>query len=153
MNGLQALTACAGEWRGNNRLQDPHANLADDSPATASVSPVLGGKFVRIDYTWARQDQPHEGSLLIGWEAKAGVASAYWADTWHNGDKVMACTGTVDATGALAVQGSYAAPPGPDWGWRIRIEPQAARALRVVMHNLWPEGRADLAVEIDLAPA
>jgi hypothetical protein len=47
------------------------------------------------------------------------------------------------------VRGSYAAPPGPDWGWRTDVTPNAER-LRVVMHNVWPEaqgGKEELAVE------
>ena len=46
----------------------------------------------------------------------------------------------------LAVKGTYAAPPGPDWGWRIEITPDEG-TLRVVMFNIWPEGKEALAVE------
>jgi hypothetical protein len=47
----------------------------------------------------------------------------------------------------LSVRGSYAAPPGPDWGWRIEITPDG-RTLRIVMFNIWPDGsREDLAAE------
>jgi hypothetical protein len=47
------------------------------------------------------------------------------------------------------VRGKYAAPPDPDWGWRIDVQP-GGRTLRVVMHNVWPEaqgGKEELAVE------
>ena len=44
----------------------------------------------------------------------------------------MACEGAVEPDWAIAVHGSYAAPPGPDWGWRIFIRPAdgTARARR-----------------------
>jgi Protein of unknown function (DUF1579) len=141
----EALTPCAGRWAGTNRLQDPHANIAGDSPATAVLTPVLGGRFLRLDYTWAYRGAPQEGSILFGGDP-AGALTAHWIDTWHMGDLVMACRGAVEAGGVVSVRGSYAAPPGPDWGWRIDLYPGADK-LRVVMFNIWPDGREELAVE------
>ncbi|HSK76202.1 MAG TPA: DUF1579 family protein, partial [Thermoanaerobaculia bacterium] len=92
-------------------------------------------------------EAPQEGSLLIGFNKKTETITAHWIDSFHNGNNVMACTGPKPDGPSLSVQGSYAAPPGPDWGWRIRITPDGD-ALRIVMHNLWPEGgQEDLAVE------
>jgi hypothetical protein len=62
-------------------------------------------------------------------------------------DKSMSCQGIVGAEGIVSVKGSYAAPSGPDWGWQIDIEPQTADAFRISMHNLSPDGKAELAVE------
>jgi Protein of unknown function (DUF1579) len=149
---LDSLVACAGSWVGTNRLQDPHADSPEVSPATATVTPVLGGRFVRLDYTWAYRGTPQEGSLLIGYDAGAGEATAHLTDTWHMGDKVMACRGAVEPNGEISVRGSYAAPPGPDWGWRTVVTP-AGQALRVVMYNVTPEGREELAVEAEYARA
>ena len=56
------------------------------------------------------------------------------------GDKAMVCAGPRPDALTLAVQGSYAAPPGPDWGWRIEITPEPAGALRIKMYNIWPGG-------------
>jgi uncharacterized protein DUF1579 len=144
MSILDGLAACAGSWRGTNKLQDPHSNLDEDSPATATVTSVLGGRFVRLDYTWDYKGAPQEGSILIGYEAKTDTATAHWIDTWHMGSQVMALAGPGGPT--LAVKGTYAAPPGPDWGWRIEITP-SEESLRMVMFNIWPEGKEDLAVE------
>lgn len=144
---LDALIACAGSWRGTNTLQDPHAGKAEESPGTATVTPVLGGKFVRLDYTWSYQGKPQEGSYLIGFAAKTGQISAYWIDSWHMGSVGMLCSGQRQDGSALSVLGSYAAPPGPDWGWRTEITPEDGKSLRLVMYNIWPEGREDLAAE------
>lgn len=145
MNVLERLAACAGPWRGTNRLQDPMNNLAEDSEGTATVASILGGRFVRLDYTWEYQGKLQEGSMLIGFDPKTETASAHWIDSWHMGRQAMACTGK-ESEGTLAVRGSYAAPPGPDWGWRIEITPGEGE-LRMVMYNIWPEGREDVAVE------
>ena len=148
MSVLDGLTACAGNWRGTNTLQDPHSGGADESPATATVTPLLGGRFVRIDYTWVYQGTPQEGSLLIGYLKKAGQVTAHWIDSWHMGAKAMALLGLAPDGATLSVRGSYEAPPGPDWGWRIDLTPgDDGRSLRMVMHNIWPEGKEDLAVE------
>lgn len=148
MSALEPLIACAGTWRGTNTLQDPNTNLPDDSPSTATVTPLLGGRFVRIDYTWSYQDTPHDGSMLIGNYVKGRTITVHWVDSMHMGQKVMACEGPAPEDGpTLSVRGSYTAPPGPDWGWRIDITPEADK-LRITMFNIWPEGAPeDLAVQ------
>lgn len=145
MSALDGLIACEGRWQGTSTLQDPNTGGPDESASTAVVTPVLGGRFVRIDYTWAYGGHPHEGSLLVGLQKKAGIVTAHWVDSFHNGEKVMACTGSASDDGTVTVRGSYAAPPGPDWGWRIDITP--GDTLRIVHHNVWPEGKEELAVE------
>ena len=146
MSVLDQLIKCAGRWVGRNVLQDPHAGIADESPATATITQVLGGRFVRLDYTWAYKGQPQQGSLLIGHDASAGIVTGHWIDSWHMGNKLMACEGPVDASGTISVRGSYTAPPGPDWGWRM-IVTSAPERLSLVMYNIFPEGQEELAVE------
>jgi hypothetical protein len=63
------------------------------------------------------------------------------------GDALMTCEGAPGSNGSIAVAGSYAAPPGPDWGWRIEIGPEREGGLSLRMFNVTPEGREDLAVE------
>lgn len=145
MNAFAALLAASGSWTGTNRLRDPHAGIADDSPAGATVTPVLGGRFVRLDYTWSYRGGPQEGSYLIGHDPATGVATAYWIDSWHTGREAMACRGTAAEDGAIDVAGSYPVPPGPDWGWRTRLEPGDS-TLTLTMWNVTPDGQAEVAV-------
>jgi hypothetical protein len=147
MRALDGLAACAGSWRGTNTLQDPTSNTAEEYSSSATVTPVLGGKFVRLDYTWSYRGGPQEGSLLIGFDEKEGQVTAHWIDSWHMSGKVMVCLGPRPDSTVLSVRGSYAAPPAPDWGWRFDITPDE-RTLRMVMFNIWPDGsREDLAAE------
>jgi hypothetical protein len=152
MSVLDGLAACAGRWHGTSTLQDPHADIEDESPSTLSVTPMIGGRFVRIDYAWSYGGAPQEGALLIGYQHKAETVTAHWMDSFHNGETVMVCTGTPSADGTITVRGSYAAPTGPDWGWRIDITP-GGDALRIVHHNVWPEGKEELAVDSRYTPA
>lgn len=137
----------AGKWSGTNRLHDPNTNAPEDSASTAVVTPVLGGRFLRMDYTWAYRGEPQEGSLLIGGDTKGGMVTAHWIDTWHMSDKVLECEGVAGEGNGISVRGSWAAPPGPDWGWRINILPGEGKVLRVVMFNVTPDGQEGLAVE------
>jgi hypothetical protein len=147
MSHLDALSACVGTWRGTSTLQDPHAGVASESPSTASVSATPGG--ARLDYAWSYQGRPQEGSILFGADGEAGAVTARWTDTWHTGNQPMACSGPKPGGATLSVRGTYAAPPGPDWGWRIDVIAVGDK-LRIVMHNVWPReqgGKEELAVE------
>lgn len=146
MSILDGLARCAGTWRGTNRLQDPHTGKPEESASVATITPLLGGRFVRFDYTWSYHGSPQEGSLSIGGDAQAKLVTAHWIDTWHMNDKVLACHGPVQTEETLSVRGSYAAPPGPDWGWKIDLH-AGGQMLRMVMYNIWPEGKEELAVE------
>jgi hypothetical protein len=145
---LASLIACAGTWRGTNTLQDPSTNTPQDSASTAVITPVLGGRFVRMDYTWRYHGAPQEGSLLIGFDPREGALTAHWIDTWHMGNKVMVCRGAKPDGAVMSFRGLYAAPPGPDWGWRVNITTHDDGTMHVVMLNIWPDGgREDVAVQ------
>jgi hypothetical protein len=69
------------------------------------------------------------------------------------GSKVMACSGRVTDDGGFDVRGSYAAPPGPDWGWRITMAAVPKSRIEVVMFNVDPAGSAEqLAVRATYGP-
>ncbi len=150
---LNGLLAARGLWCGTTRLTLGPGAPPDVSPTTASLSSAIGGRFWRLAYTWIHQNRPQEGELLVGYQPRTDVATVHFTDTFHTGDTVMACTGTVGDDGVVAAEGTFAAPSGPDWGWRIAIEPIGRESLRVVMHAVSPEGEVSLAVEADYAPA
>jgi hypothetical protein len=110
------------------------------------IEPLLDGRFVRLDYTWMYQGRPQSGSLLVGHRTKAGVLTGHWIDSWHNSESVMPLEGKSGDAAALVMRGSYPAPPGPDWDWRIAITPDTNQ-LEIIMHNIFPEGKEEPAVE------
>jgi len=141
------LRDLAGSWSGTNRLWLSPTEPARSSASRALVVAAGRDRFVRIDYTWAYEGAPQEGVLLLG--VMGTEADVVWIDSFHNGDRIMHCSGSVDAAGTLTVLGHYPAPPGPDWGWRTRVEPRDSGAWRLVMHNVTPEGEEQLAVEAE----
>jgi hypothetical protein len=66
-------------------------------------------------------------------------AMASWIDSWHMAHQMMVCRGSLRPDGTLAVQGAYAAPSGPDWGWRIVLDAREPDILRMTMINISPD--------------
>lgn len=119
--------------------------VVDESQTMATITRVLKGKFVRFDYKWDYKGDPQEGSILFGYSSSSGEVTAYWADTWHMGNLVMECRGAGSDEQSLSVFGTYAAPPGPDWGWRTKMTVDFD-TLRMEMFNISPDGHEELAV-------
>lgn len=84
----------------------------------------------------------------MGYEKERGVVTAVWVDSWHMASKAMVCEGSSGLGGGrVELRGTYAAPPGPDWGWRTVLDPGDGNTFRMVMYNVSPDGNEDLAVE------
>lgn len=62
---------------------------------------------------------------------------------------MMICKGMADNFGSVLVQGSYAMPGHPEWGWSIKLTPNADDTLTMQMHNIEPNGMAHLAVRVE----
>ena len=73
------------------------------------VTPLLNGRFVRLEYDWAYHGKPQQGSILVGLDPKSGEVTARWIESWYYGTKVMAFTGTARDDEAVPVLGSYEA--------------------------------------------
>jgi len=138
------LTELTGRWQGPNSLWLTPSEPVRESLATAVCQPVAQGKFFELRYTWADGGQPQEGVLLLGQSQEQ--LDAAWVDSWHMQDSMMHCSGSA-ADGIVSVQGSYAAPPSPDWGWRITLQPDSNEQFRLIMHNITPDGDEMVAVE------
>lgn len=142
----QALAELTGEWAGVKQLWLTPTDPGQQSAATAAVSTAAQGQFLAIRYTWAVDGQPQDGLLLLGSETPDALPKAVWIDSWHMANQFMICAGESASEQSAAFRGAYAAPPGPDWGWRITVEADDAARFRLVMHNITPEGQEALAV-------
>ena len=142
----------SGEWKGTKRLYlNGESGPEKSSASRLTIAKAARETFLLLDYTWKYEGDRHEGVLLLGYDEKQNSATAAWGDSWHMRNKVMQCTGTVDANGAFSVRGSYEAPPDADWGWRIALTLRTVDSLGIVMHNISPDGMEDLAVRAEFA--
>ena len=139
-----------GTWTGRNLLRlNPDTSLDFFCPSDLSAAPVAKGKFLSFTYTWNHENVPQEGVLVVGYDNKQNIATAAWVDSWHMSSKVMFCQGVITKHGVIDLRGSYEAPPGPDWGWRIIISAPSATKLQIIMHNCSPDGKEELAVQAE----
>ncbi len=152
----QALSGLAGEWAGVKQLWLAPEQPAAVCEASAAVSTAAQGQFLTVRYTWSTEGQPQDGGhlqdglLLLGSETPEALPRAIWLDSWHMANQFMICAGESASEHSVAVRGAYAAPAGPDWGWRIIVEADSAAKFRLSMHNLTPDGVEALAVLVNL---
>lgn len=139
------LAMLAGEWVGTSQLWLSPDEPPGTSGATMSMALVARGQTLLCRYTWAVDGSPEEGVMLLSLNEEQSQASAAWTDSWHLHDTLMVCLGEMRPDGGVTVTGSYAAPPGPDWGWSIGLELHTPESFRMVMHNISPEGTPALA--------
>lgn len=149
MSALNEIMDLKGKWRGTKHLWLSPGAPVRKSESTAEIHTTAQEQFTEIRYTWADEGRPQEGRLILGQESEQKVVKAVWFDTWHMREQFMICEGRVDDHGVVSIQGTYAAPPGPNWGWKITIEPKVQNAFGFRMYNITPEGEMMLAVEIE----
>ena len=143
----EQLMRLEGDWIAVNRLWMMPGDPPIESECVTVVALATNRKFMHIAYTWEHDGQ-QEGLLLIGKAAKTDAVTAAWVDSWHNGDRLMSCQGEVTEEGELSARGSYPAPSGPDWGWRIVIQADDdPDHWTLVMYNITPDDEEQLAVE------
>lgn len=147
MAAIKMLQELDGEWRATMRLWLSPDEAARESISLATIRPVGHEQFSELEYTWAFDDRPQVGRLVLGEDPASNAVRAVWFDSWHMANDFMVCHGSVDPTGVIAARGNYAAPPGPDWGWEILIERDAQGGFSLTMYNIPPDGKPELAVE------
>ncbi|HEU4458228.1 MAG TPA: DUF1579 family protein [Methylibium sp.] len=150
MNLAELHPRLAGRWAGRKHLWLEDQPTPQGTSASALlIAPAAKGCFLRFEYSWAHQEAEHEGLLIVGHDDKRLRATAVWIDSWHMRERVMHLQGSIDAQGAISLLGAYRAPIGPDLGWRIGIMKTGPDDLRIVMHDISPEGDKTLAVRAD----
>jgi hypothetical protein len=147
MSAPVSLRKHLGTWTGLNRFWLEPGTQARESNSVATLGFAAREKFISFTYTWEDEGKPQEGLLLMSQDPKEATVKAVWIDSWHMSDLFMHCQGISDDNGIISILGSYAAPTGPDWGWRIVLDPGETDRLVFRMYNITPEGEEMIAVE------
>lgn len=147
MNIQTRVKALVGDWRGISRLWLTPDDPVRECETSATVTLAAGGALLMIAYAWAYQDEPQDGVLLVRLADEPGALDMVWFDSWHTEGNFMTFRGEAYGDGQVSAIGSYSAPEGPDWGWRIVVaaNPDGGFALR--MYNISPDSGEALAVE------
>jgi hypothetical protein len=146
-----ALAGFTGEWTGRNQLWFEPGTPVHVCETAASVVAVARGCCVAIRYEWEEAGAIQEGLLVVRNAPEVGAEDMVWVDSFHTGGQFMRLRGEADADGRVAALGSYPAPEGPDWGWRIVLGSYGTDDLHLLMYNITPDGSVYPAVETRLA--
>lgn len=143
----QHLQAMAGAWEGSTKTWFEPDVIADESPMTGSIQPILGGRFLLYQYHGSMSGTPFEGSATIGYDVANEKFQVSWIDSFHMGTAIMLSEGESVEHG-FSVLGSYGGPDIPvPWGWRTVMQLHASDELTVTAFNISPEGKEDMATQ------
>lgn len=143
---MPMLPTLSGEWEATNQLWFMPGTPVHESASTLTVAPVVGDDVTMLRYTWSHDGASHGGVMLVR-DVSTAPPSIVWYDSFHTGGTFMSLGSGTRADGVSAATGSYAAPTGPDWGWRIEVHTNDPAMLMVRHYNILPDGQEALAVE------
>lgn len=140
-----------GKWSGTKRLWRTPDSEELGSNTQVGIKRILGGKFMEIEYSWKIEGEPQSGLIIFPANISEKEAHSVWLDSWHTSHNMMVCVAS-NLEDKLSMLGTYPAPPGDDWGWRLELSQGSSGNLLIQMFNLSPECEECLAVEMELTP-
>ncbi len=148
-NGAHALlNHCVGKYEGTIRTWFEEGDPVDTATVKGELRQVLDGMFILHEYESTFQGKPMKGLAMIGHFLGEGRWQTAWVDSFHNGTRIMFSEGAAGADPLRPdVSGSYPAPPGPNWGWRTKMEQPSPELLVITHFNITPDGQEAKAVE------
>ena len=141
------LGKLAGEWSGTTQTWFEPDVIADESPMTGTIRPILGGRFVLHEYAGSLSGKPFEGVAIYGFDLATTKFQSAWVDSFHMSTAMMFSDG--EPGDKFAVLGSYDAggPDVPRWGWRTEIEVVDDNNIVITAYNITPDGDEAKATE------
>ncbi len=150
-SAMALFASLAGRWEGTARTWFEPGKLADESPVSGRIEPLLGGLFLRHAYESSLQGKPRQGEETLGYNSVAQRYQVTWADTFHMNYALMHSEGAASPRG-FTVFGRYdVGPTDPPWGWKTVYELADADHLVITAYNVSPAGEEFLAVETKYA--
>ncbi|MBM9548324.1 DUF1579 domain-containing protein [Leptospira sp. 201903074] len=144
-NQLQSLI---GNWSGKTKTWFEKDVLADESDTQTSITSLLEGRFISIDYQSSLDGKPFVGKMIAGYDIPYQKFTSSWIDSFHMGTQIMLSSGVATENG-FSVTGSYGNPEYGDklWGWRTEIQFISDKEFSLTAFNVSPEGEEAKATE------
>lgn len=141
------LRDLVGTWTGENKLWFMPDAPVHESATSATIRTVAGDRYLVIDYTWSHDGTGHDGHLVVRLADDLDPSDMVWVDSFHQSASIMRLAGEAKSATTVTARGSYPAPTGPDWGWKIAVAAEASDRYVMRMWNITPDGQEALAVE------
>jgi hypothetical protein len=107
----ERLARAAGTWSVSGKFWMAEGQPPMESMGESTITPVLGGRFMKHEYTSSFMDQPFIGLGLDGYDNLKQKYVSLWTDTWGTGFYLM--EGTLDPkTGVITMLGEWPNPAG-----------------------------------------
>ncbi len=144
----QQLQSLMGNWKGITKTWFEKDVLADQSLAEATITAILGNRFISIDYQGSLEGKAFEGKMIIGFDIPYQRFTTSWVDSFHMGTQIMLSSGEATTNG-FSVFGEYGSPEYGEqlWGWRTTLEIISESEMILTAYNVSPEGDEAKATE------
>ncbi|MBN1878780.1 DUF1579 family protein [bacterium] len=143
------LSRSKGRWKGVKKLWLAPGKSCRECDITARVGESALGRSAVIDYEWTLEGERQQGHLMLNPDYGKGAVQAAWIDSFHMATGIMILKGEFTEHDTIDLIGSYPAPPGPDWRWRMIIS-ASDNKLTLINYNVSPGGDEHLAIEVSL---
>ena len=144
------LNRSLGKWTGTKKLWLAPGDACHESQFNTTVEASAMGRCAIINYDWMFEGERQEGLLVLNPDYGKGSIQAAWVDSFHVPNGIMILKGGFTEQDTIDLLGSYPAPPGPDWGWRIVLSLPAPDTIKIVNYNVTPEGEEHLAIDVEV---
>lgn len=135
-----------GDWSGMTKTWFEPDVVADESPMSGTIRPILAGRFLLHEYSGSLGDKPFEGFAIFGFDLLTNKFQAAWIDSFHMSTGILFSEG--EPGEKFNVLGSYFAGEGnPRWGWRTEIEQTDNDNIVITAYNITPDGEEAIATE------
>lgn len=137
-----------GNWTGTKKLWLAPGEQCRECDINVTVSETALGRCAVITYDWVFEGERQEGLLVFNSDSGKGNVQTAWVDSFHNANGIMLLKGRFTDLETIDVMGSYKAPTGPDWGWRIVLNKTDENTIKILNYNVTPGGEEMLAIEV-----
>jgi hypothetical protein len=145
------LSQLVGDWTGIAKTWFEPGILADESPVSGVIRPLLDGRFVLHEYEGTVVGEAMKGMAIFGYHVNRGIYECAWINNLHLGTGMMYSTGSGLENG-FSVLGSYNdTGHGPEWGWRTSVEIVDPDTTTITAFNISPTGDSAKATEMTYA--